>query len=218
MPAMRLLLLPLLLGGTGALRVPASRRGFLGALAAPVLGGAVFGAAEPALAAYGASPKMNVKDEQIVNERGSAVEGGGSASVFDEEAKAREQKAKVEAEWTKIRGVVDKALERGKQSDLLAAKDILALNMGNIKSRMRDVSRIGVGGEIMEKEEGSGLSKFDYNTGKFSLKELVQKPEDVFAAVNETYFYIGRKDVESARVQWAKAVTAYEEWIKLVPF
>uniref|UniRef100_A0A6U0TVT1 Uncharacterized protein n=1 Tax=Pinguiococcus pyrenoidosus TaxID=172671 RepID=A0A6U0TVT1_9STRA len=198
------LALPVLAAGW----TPMSRRAALGAAFSAGLG---LQGVTPALGAYGAAPRMQIQDAQRTPEAGETA----GKAVFDAEARAVELQRKVCGEYERISSTVNAALEKGKAKDLRDAQSVLALSMGNIKGGMREVAKTLSGGDILVRD--NGIAKFDYTGGTFTYKEVAQLPEDIFAAINAAYLDIGRKNVEAAKTQMAKADSAYASWLKLLP-
>jgi len=84
--------------------------------------------------------------------------------------------------------------------------------MATIKQDMRNVSKAAASGDILVRD--GSIAKFDYNSGKFTLKPVAQLPEDLFAAVNEAYLAAGKKDFDATVKAMNAADGSYGEWLK----
>ena len=151
------------------------------------------------------------KMEFFVKEDTSEI---GSA-IYNEDSKQNELFSKIDKKWHTMCSTVEADLKKGSISAKADAKSSISLALNSLKSDMRTVSKIVAGGDIFEKG-GMGLSKFDYNTGQFSLKEAAAKAEAVFTEINDLYFYTIDKSSEEALLQLKRADELYEDWKKLI--
>ena len=165
----------------------------------------------PAAAKYGESAKI----AGGIQELSDAIKGKGEPpqgpSVYDAESlKLQEERiAKVDKEWARLVRDVDLALQ---SSNPKAAASAVNLRMGTIKPKMREISRIAVDGDVIVRAEGKQSPKFDYNSGKFEFKEIVQIPEDMFLLIGKVAAACNKNDVEMARHVWTSAKAVFEQW------
>ncbi|KAJ1442286.1 hypothetical protein B484DRAFT_476275 [Ochromonadaceae sp. CCMP2298] len=170
----------------------------------------VFLTSTPALADV--APKMTFFE--------SAVESTGPV-VYDESEAAviRERKEAVRKRWQGMAETVRAAesseggaAAKARARDL--AKNSIANSMNPLKTDMRRISKVLSGGDILVKE--GGLSKFDYNSGTFTLQPVAAQAEKVFGAVNEIYFYALGQGGDTLRDGMQEAQGEFELWWGMV--
>ena len=161
----------------------------------------------PTIALEGSEAKMEFFKPEDTSKIGSAI--------YNENSKQNELFSKIDKKWHEMCSTVEADLKKGSISSKADAKSSISLALNSLKSDMRTLSKIKSGGDILEKG-GMGLSKFDYNTGQFSLKEAAAKAESVFSEVNDLYFYTIDKSSDEALLQLKKADVLYEDWKRLM--
>jgi hypothetical protein len=176
-------------------------------IAAACIGGQV----RPAFGKYGDSAKIAPGIQELTDAITNKQEAPKGPSIYDKESimQQEERIAKVDKEWRKVVKEVDKAVGA---LNYKAAVSAIALRMGTIKPKMREISRIAADGDVIVRQEGKAAPKFDYNSGKFEFKAIAQLPEDVFLALGRFTAAAQKQDAQKAQDEWTAAKAIYDQW------
>lgn len=80
-------------------------------------------------------------------------------------------------------------------------------------------NQVASAGDIIKRATPNDIEavpNFDYNTGKFELKPIAQKAEDLFTMLNDLYFYELDVSNDAATQQLTKAKLLFSEWTSLL--
>ena len=109
-------------------------------------------------------------------------------------------------------GKVEKALKKGQKQEV---QTIFANGMTSIKIDLRRISKVASGGEIVVRNKEGAEANFDYNSGKFELKPLAQRAEDIISKVNDVYFYVVKQEsTESTQLDIDKLRSMFGDWLQ----
>eukprot|EP00600_Ochromonadales_sp_CCMP1393_P008541 CAMPEP_0174960752 /NCGR_PEP_ID=MMETSP0004_2-20121128/3870_1 /TAXON_ID=420556 /ORGANISM="Ochromonas sp., Strain CCMP1393" /LENGTH=231 /DNA_ID=CAMNT_0016209143 /DNA_START=57 /DNA_END=752 /DNA_ORIENTATION=+ len=159
---------------------------------------------------YGDAPKMEFfkKDPSTEASTGPVVYDEAEAAVI------AEKKAQILERWKKMIMTVEKGIPKNNK-DMI--KTSIANNMNKLKTDMRRVSKVLSGGEILVRERDGAEAKFDYNSGQFALKPIAGKAEQVFADINEVYFYaVNLRDPAAVQGYVDTAKATFDSWYSMV--
>ena len=149
----------------------------------------------------------------------NALSGGEGPAVYQEDKSqvAPKMKSIVKA-WEAMASEVRASMSKSTPAYPVALNAITNA-MNGLKSDMRLVSRILVGGDgTKERTTLVGMESFDYNTGRYKLQPLPEKAEAVFNQVNDLFFLVDpRRRAEPSRgiASLEAAEQLFREWLEL---
>lgn len=164
----------------------------------------------PVFADYGSPPKQEFFILDKDDPRGPKLFNEAESSLVNK------KRLRIQSSWDSFSIRLEKYINKGIKQE---SKTIIANAMSSLKLDMRSVSKAVCQGDIIVRFQSSdvdAIPNFDYNSGKFVLKNIAQKAEDIFDKVNELYFYGIDAGAEKALKDLAEAQQLFREWTLLV--